>query len=160
MKAHYLNEHCNEYNVTCNKVKVPKTGQNFTSLKVKVFPFFNTSLKVKVLKLLLKYSNALLLLRYCTTLCIYHPFNVSILLPCEVHKNAKTPLCLNPSNPAAQRVIVLQRQRSHWNLLFLFHSTHFTTQNVVSGLSFSCSKEYLNSNHSCCRWFRFWKAIN
>jgi len=37
-------------------------------LKVKVFPSFNTSLQVKVLKLLLKYSNALLLLRYCTTL--------------------------------------------------------------------------------------------
>src|SRR6218665_1077404 len=70
MKAHYLNEHCNEYNVTCNEVKVPKTGQNFTLLKVKVFPFFNTSLKVKVLKLLLKYSNALLLLRYCTTLVL------------------------------------------------------------------------------------------
>src|SRR6218665_2000246 len=58
MKAHYLNEHCNEYNVTCNEVKVPKTGQNFTLLKV------------KVLKLLLKYSNALLLLRYCTTLVL------------------------------------------------------------------------------------------
>jgi len=52
MKAHYLNEHCNEYNVTCNEVKVPKTGLNFTSLKVNVFSFFNTSLKVKVLKLL------------------------------------------------------------------------------------------------------------
>ena len=64
MKAHYLNEHCNEYNVTCNKVKVLKNGLTFTSLKVKVFPFFNTSLKVKVLTILLKYSNALLLLRY------------------------------------------------------------------------------------------------
>ena len=55
-------------NVTCNEVKVLKNGLNFTSLKVKVFPFFITSLKVKVLKLLLKYSNALLILRYCTTL--------------------------------------------------------------------------------------------
>jgi len=42
-------------------------------LKVKVFPFFNTSLKVNVLKLVLKYSNALLLLRYCTTLKATHP---------------------------------------------------------------------------------------
>src|SRR6218665_235890 len=56
------------YNVTCNEVKVLKNGLHFTSLKVKVFPFLNTSLKVKVLKLLLMYSNALLLLRYCTTL--------------------------------------------------------------------------------------------
>ena len=53
-------------NVTCNEVL--KNRLNFTSLKVEVFPFFNTSLKVKVLKLLLKYNNALLLLRYCTTL--------------------------------------------------------------------------------------------
>src|SRR6218665_1718078 len=51
--------------VTCNEVTVLKNGLTFTSLKVKVFPFFNTSLKVKVLKILLKYSNALLLLRYC-----------------------------------------------------------------------------------------------
>src|SRR6218665_1555580 len=70
MKAQFFNEHCNEYNVTCNGVEVLKTGLNFTSLKVNVFSFFNTSLKVKVLKLLLKYSNALLLLGYCTTLAI------------------------------------------------------------------------------------------
>jgi len=69
-KRKICNEHCNEYNVTCNEVKVLKNGLNFTSLKVKVFPFFNTSLKVKVLKVLLKYSNALILLRYCTTLCL------------------------------------------------------------------------------------------
>ena len=68
----YCNEHRNEYNVTCNEVKVLKNGLNFTSLNVKVFLFFNTSLKVKVLKLLLKYSNALLLLRYCTTLQLLH----------------------------------------------------------------------------------------
>jgi len=48
-KRNFCNEHCNEYNVTCNEVKVLKIGLNFTSLKVKVFPFFNTSLKVKVL---------------------------------------------------------------------------------------------------------------
>src|SRR6218665_90732 len=70
MKAQFCSKHCNEYDVTCNEVKVLKNGLNFTSLKVKVFPFLNTSLKVNVglLKLLLKYSNALLLLRYCTTL--------------------------------------------------------------------------------------------
>src|SRR6218665_567622 len=62
------NEDSNEYFVNYNEVKVLKNGLNFTSLKVKVFPFFSTSLKVKVLKLLLKYNNALLLLRYCTTL--------------------------------------------------------------------------------------------
>ena len=37
-------------------------------MKVKVFLLFNTLLKVNVLKLLRKYSNSLLLLRYCTTL--------------------------------------------------------------------------------------------
>ena len=62
------NEHSNEYFDNCNEVKVLKEGLNFTSLKVKVFPVFNTLLKVKVLKLVLKYSNALLLLHYCTTL--------------------------------------------------------------------------------------------
>src|SRR6218665_3777748 len=62
------NEDSNEYFVNYNKVKVLKNGLNFTSLKVRVFPFFSTLLTVKVLKLLLKYSNALLLLRYCTTL--------------------------------------------------------------------------------------------
>ena|SRR6218665_862319 len=62
------NEDSNEYFVNYNEVKVLKNGLNFTLLKVKVFPFFSTSLKVKVLKILLKYSNALLLLRYCTTL--------------------------------------------------------------------------------------------
>src|SRR6218665_916798 len=62
------NEDSNEYFVNYNEVKVLKNGLNFTSLKVKVFPFFSTSLKMKVLKLLLNYSNALLLLRYCTTL--------------------------------------------------------------------------------------------
>jgi len=48
------NEDSNEYFVNYNEVKVLKSGLNFTSLKVKVFPFFSTSLKVKVLKLLLK----------------------------------------------------------------------------------------------------------
>src|SRR6218665_3062291 len=66
----FCNEHCNEYNVTCNEVKVLKYGLNFTLLKVKVFSFSNTSLKV--LKFLLKYSNALLLIRCCTTLCTLH----------------------------------------------------------------------------------------
>src|SRR6218665_7833 len=65
MKAQFFNEHCNKYSVTYNEVHVQKNWLNITSLKVKVFLFFNTSLKVKVLKLLLKYSNALLLLRYC-----------------------------------------------------------------------------------------------
>ena len=60
------NEDNNEYFVNYNEVL--KNGLNFTLLKVKVFTFFSTSLKVKVLKLLLKYSNVLLLLRYCTTL--------------------------------------------------------------------------------------------
>jgi len=68
------NEDSNEYFVNYNEVKVLKNGLNFTSLKVKVFPFFSTSLKVKVLKLLLKYSNALLLLRYCTTLIMTMTF--------------------------------------------------------------------------------------
>ena len=64
----FSNEHCNEYYVNCNEVKVLKNGLKFTSLKVKVFPILTTSLQVKVPKLLLKYSNALLLLRYCTPL--------------------------------------------------------------------------------------------
>ena len=60
MKVQFCNEHCNTTFVTSNEVKVLKNGLDFTSLKVKVFPFFNTSLKVKVLKLLLEYSNVLL----------------------------------------------------------------------------------------------------
>src|SRR6218665_2669634 len=68
----FCNEHCNEYNVTYNEVKVLKNGLNLPLLKVKVFPFSNTSLKVKVLKFLLKYSNALLLLLCCTTLYTLH----------------------------------------------------------------------------------------
>ena len=67
-RAIFSNEHCNEYHVNCNEVKVLKNGLKCTSLKVKVFPIFDTSLQVKVLKLWLQYSNALLLLRYCTTL--------------------------------------------------------------------------------------------
>src|SRR6218665_2260733 len=84
MKATFCNEHCNEYSVTCNEVKVLKNGLNFTWLKVKVFPFLNTSLKVKVLKLLLKYSNVLLLLRYCTTLMKMMPPDVNHVIG---HKN-------------------------------------------------------------------------
>jgi len=53
MKAQFFNEHCNKYSATYNEVHVQKNWLNITSLKV------------KVLKLLLKYSNALLLLRYC-----------------------------------------------------------------------------------------------
>jgi len=44
----------------------------FYFVESKSLSVFNTLLKVKVLKLLLKYSNALLLLRYCTTLPFSH----------------------------------------------------------------------------------------
>jgi|SRR6218665_370049 len=48
-----------------------KIWLNFTLLKVTVFPFLITSLTVKVLKwCLLKYSKALILLWYCTTMII------------------------------------------------------------------------------------------
>jgi hypothetical protein len=50
----------------CNEVKVLKIAQNVTSLQVKVLKKQNTSLQLKVLKKLLKYCNALLLLRYFT----------------------------------------------------------------------------------------------
>ena len=56
----------------CNEVKVLKIAQNVASLQVKVLKKQNTSLQLKVLKKLLKYCNALLLLRYFTTL---HGFN-------------------------------------------------------------------------------------
>ena len=54
----------------CNEVKVQKFAQNVTSLQVEVLQKQNTSLQLKVLKKLLKYCNALFLLRYFTTLIL------------------------------------------------------------------------------------------
>jgi hypothetical protein len=58
----------------CNEVKVQKFAQNVTSLQVEVLQKQNTSLQLKVLKKLLKYCNALLLLRYFTTLSELYDF--------------------------------------------------------------------------------------
>ena len=58
-----------------NEVKVLKISQNFTSLQVKVLQKQKTSLRLKVLEKLLKYCNALLLLRYFTALDIVQTVN-------------------------------------------------------------------------------------
>ena len=44
MLERYSNEHFNEYYVNCNEVNLLKYGLNFTSLKIKVFIFSDTSL--------------------------------------------------------------------------------------------------------------------
>ena len=49
----------------CNEVKI---AQNFTSLQVKALQKQNTSLQLKVPEKLLKYCNALILLRYFSAL--------------------------------------------------------------------------------------------
>jgi hypothetical protein len=51
-----------------NEVRVLNIAKNVTSLQLKVLKKQNTSLQLKVLKKLLNYYNALLLLRYFTTL--------------------------------------------------------------------------------------------
>ena len=82
-KRNICDEHCNEYNVTCNKVKLGPTEKwdKFYFVEIKSISVFNTSLKVKVLKRLLKqaptitryfyfvtvqhWKRLLLLLSYC-----------------------------------------------------------------------------------------------
>jgi len=68
-------------------------------LKVKVFPFLNTSLKVKVLKLLLKYSNALLLLRYCTTLAT----RMLLFQLCKSGCSLVRPMCFDSTASSIER---------------------------------------------------------
>jgi hypothetical protein len=50
----------------CNEIKVLKIAQTVTSSQVKVLKKQNISLQLKVVKKLLKFCNALLLLPYFT----------------------------------------------------------------------------------------------
>jgi hypothetical protein len=74
----------------CNTLEKSKSKstQESTSLQVKVLKNFSTSLQVKSIQVVLKYCDALLLLRYRTTLGIIRP--IIVLSEALPHTNALT----------------------------------------------------------------------